>query len=116
MEQSLKVVINTVITVLTRLSRNFKQTICKINCIILNPMMFKLIIVIIVTLLAQRVNIKSVTMIQVIMWTSMVIVISQKITITSITGIMHSSSMINSRNKFSNLLVIKIYTNSSKSS
>ena len=79
-------------------------------------MMFKLIIVIIVTLLAQRVNIKLVKMIQVIMWTSMVIVSSKIITITTITGIMHTSSMINSRNKFSNVLVIQKYTNSCKNS
>ena len=64
--------------------------------------MFKLIIVIIVPLYAQRVNIKSVTMIQVIMWTRLVIVISKIVTITTITGIMDSSSIINSRNKISN--------------
>lgn len=75
-------------------------------------MMFKLIIVIIVPLYAQRVNIKSVTMIQVIMWTRLVIVISKIVTITTITGIMDSSSIINSRNKISNYLRSNYISNS----
>ena len=57
--------------------------------------MFKLIIVIIVPLYAQRVKIKLVTMIHAIMWTKMVIVICKIITITTITDIMDSSSIIN---------------------
>ena len=76
--------------------------------------MFKLIIVIIVPLYAQRVKIKLVMMIHVIIWTCLVIVISKIVTITTITGILDSSSIINSRNKFSNYLLSN-YMNNNKS-
>ncbi len=104
--KSSKVVINTVLIVPTQLLRNSRQTIYQIICI-LNPMMFKHIIVIIVHLYAQRVLIKLVMMILEITSTSVVIVICKIITITSIIGLMDSSSIINSHNNFSKLVVIR---------